>query len=89
MLITQAIEVDQPIDAVWKFFDDIPQVAACIPGANLTDQVGENRYEGDVLIKAGPVKLEFAGAAEIKERNEAQRTITVDASGAEIGRAHV
>jgi len=39
MLITQAIEVDQPIDAVWRFFDDIPQVAACIPGANLTDQV--------------------------------------------------
>ena len=77
MLITQAIEVDQPIDAVWKFFDDIPQVAACIPGANLTDQVAENTYAGDVIIKAGPVKLEFAGQASVKHRDD------------EIGRAHV
>ena len=30
MLISQAIDVDQPIDAVWKFFDDVPQIAACI-----------------------------------------------------------
>ena len=53
MLITNTLEVPQPLDAVWTFFGDIPQVAACLPGANLTDQVGENRYEGDVVIKAG------------------------------------
>lgn len=83
MLINQRLEVPQPIDAVWDFFGNIPQVAACLPGANLTNQVGDNRYEGDVVIKAGPVKLEFAGAAEIKDRIEATRTIVVDASGAE------
>lgn len=83
MLITQTIEVDQPIDAVWKFFDDIPQVAACIPGANLTDQVGESSYAGDVIIKAGPVKLEFAGQASIKSRDDATHTVSFDAAGAD------
>jgi hypothetical protein len=83
MLITNTLEVPQPLDAVWTFFGDIPQVAACLPGANLTHQVGESRYEGDVVIKAGAVKLEFAGAAEIKNRDESARTITVDASGAD------
>lgn len=83
MLITNTLEVPQPLDAVWTFFGDIPQVAACLPGANLTNQVGESRYEGDVVIKAGAVKLEFAGAAEIKNRDESSRTITVDASGAD------
>ena len=39
MLITDQIEVPQPLDAVWTFFGDIPQVAACLPGANLTDEV--------------------------------------------------
>lgn len=83
MLITNQVEVAQPLDAVWAFFGDIPQVAACLPGANLTDQVGENRYEGDVVIRTGPVKLEFSGAAEIRDRDEATRTIVVDASGAD------
>lgn len=83
MLITNQIEVPQPLEAVWDFFGDIPQVAACLPGTNLTDQVGDDRYEGDVTIKAGPVKLEFAGSAEITARDAANRTITVDAAGAD------
>ena len=48
--------IKKPLDAVWTFFGDIPQVAACLPGADLTNQVGEHRYEGDVIIKAGAVK---------------------------------
>jgi carbon monoxide dehydrogenase subunit G len=83
MLITNQVDVAQPIDSVWTFFGDIPQVAACLPGTSLTDQVGENQYEGEVVIKAGPVKLEFAGAAEILDRDEAKRTIVVDGSGAD------
>jgi carbon monoxide dehydrogenase subunit G len=83
MLITNTIEVPQPLEAVWEFFGDIPQVAACLPGANLTEEVGPDHYAGDVLIKAGPVKLEFAGSALIKDRDEANKRITVDASGAD------
>jgi carbon monoxide dehydrogenase subunit G len=83
MLITNKIEVPQPLEAVWAFFGDIPQVAACLPGANLTEEVGPDHYAGDVLIKAGPVKLEFAGSALIKERDDANKRIIVDASGAD------
>lgn len=83
MLITNKIEVPQPLEAVWEFFGDIPQVAACLPGANLTEEVGPDHYAGDVLIKAGPVKLEFAGNALIKERDDANKRIIVDASGAD------
>jgi carbon monoxide dehydrogenase subunit G len=83
MLITDQIEVAQPLDAVWAFFGDIPQVAACLPGANLTEQVGDDKYAGDVTIQTGPVKLEFDGQAEIRERNESTRTIVVDAAGAD------
>lgn len=83
MLITNKIEVPQPLEAVWEFFGDIPQVAACLPGANLTEEVGPDHYAGDVVIKAGPVKLEFAGNALIKERDDANKRIIVDASGAD------
>jgi carbon monoxide dehydrogenase subunit G len=83
MRITNEIEVTQPIDAVWAFFGDIPQVAACLPGTNLTDQESDERFSGDVIIKAGPVKLEFAGSAEIRARDDAARTIQVEAAGAD------
>ncbi len=83
MLITQAIEVDQPIDSVWKFFDNIPQVAACIPGANLTDEIAKDHFKGDVIISVGLVKLEFTGSAKVKSRDNAKKTITIDASGAD------
>ena len=83
MLISQTIVVDQPIDDVWKFFDDIPQVAACIPGADLTDKLGTDHFGGDVIISAGPVKLEFAGQAKVKSRDNAKKIITIDASGSD------
>jgi carbon monoxide dehydrogenase subunit G len=83
MLISQTIVVDQPIDDVWKFFDDIPQLAACIPGADLTDKLGTDHYGGDVIISAGPVKLEFAGQAKVASRDNAKKIITLDASGSD------
>jgi uncharacterized protein len=83
MLITNNFEVAQPIDRVWRFFDDIPQVAACLPGTELTDNLGDNRYAGKVAIRMGPVRLQFAGNAQIKERDDAARRIVVDASGAD------
>lgn len=83
MLISQSFEVKQPIDAVWKFFDDIPQVAASIPGANLSKEITKDRYEGGVIVSAGPVKLEFDGVAEVKSRDNAKKILVLDASGAD------
>ena len=89
MLIKSDFEIFESIDIVWRFFDNIPQVAACLPGAEITDNVGDEKYVGKVLIKMGPVKLQFAGSAQIKERNEAAKRIFVDESGAdEKGRGH-
>lgn len=83
MLIKNSFEVAQPIESVWVFFQDIPQVAACLPGAELNDLVGDDKYVGKVAIKLGPVKLQFAGSAQIKERNDSAKRIVVDAAGAD------
>ena len=81
--ITNEFEVDQPIGTVWEFFGDIPAVASCLPGTDLTDELGDDHYGGTVAIGLGPVKLDFDGEAKILERNEADKTIRVDASGAD------
>jgi hypothetical protein len=84
MLIKNEFEVAQPVEKVWQFFGDIPQVAACLPGTELTSDLGDDSYEGQVAVRMGPVKLSFAGKARITERDEAARRIVVDASGAEV-----
>jgi uncharacterized protein len=83
MLITNDFEVAQPVAKVWEFFADIPKVAACLPGATLTDDLGDDKYGGGVAVRMGPVKLQFAGTAQITERDEAARRIVVHAAGAE------
>jgi carbon monoxide dehydrogenase subunit G len=83
MLITQSFDLDQPVDQVWSFFDNIPLVAACIPGADLTKEVSEVEYHGDVTISAGPVKLEFTGVVKVESRDDARKVIVLDAAGAD------
>ena len=83
MLINNEFEVAQPVEKVWQFFGDIPQVATCLPGAELTEDLGDDRYAGRVAVRMGPVRLQFAGTAEITERDEATRRVVVHATGAE------
>src|SRR5687767_6091262 len=83
MLIKSSFEVDQPVDKVWDFLADIPQVAKCLPGAELTEDLGDDRYNGRVAVRMGPVKLNFTGTAQIKERDDKAKRIVIDAAGQE------
>lgn len=84
MLIKSEFDVKETPDQVWEFFNDIPLVASCLPGADISKQVSEDTYEGTVAIKAGPVKLDFAGEATVQERDAAARRIVVAASGDDL-----
>lgn len=84
MLIKNSIEVDQPIDKVWEFCQDVPQVAACLPGAELTEEVAPDQYEGNVAISMGPVKMQFTGSAEVTERDQESKTLVIDAAGSDL-----
>jgi carbon monoxide dehydrogenase subunit G len=83
MLIKNEFEVAEPVEKVWQFFEDIPQVAACLPGAALTEDLGDDKYKGTVAVRMGPVRLQFAGTADITERDEAAKRVVVHASGAD------
>jgi carbon monoxide dehydrogenase subunit G len=58
-------------------------VASCLPGAELTRDLGDDKYEGLVAIRMGPVRLRFTGTADITERDEAAKRIVVHAAGAD------
>jgi carbon monoxide dehydrogenase subunit G len=83
MLISNDFEVPVSADKAWEFFGDIPGVAACLLGAELTENPGDDKYEGRVAIRMGPVRLRFAGTADVTERDDTARRIVVHASGAD------
>ena len=83
MLIKSSIDVTQPVEKVWQFIQDVPQVAACLPGAELTEELGPDQYAGRVGISMGPVKMQFTGTADVTQRDEANKTIVIDAAGSD------
>lgn len=82
MLIENEFVVAAPLDQVWNHMKDVPRIAPCLPGAELTDVNGDE-FKGRVTTKMGPVSLKFNGTAKIVERDDAQHRLVLDASGAE------
>ncbi|MCB1500098.1 MAG: SRPBCC family protein [Bauldia sp.] len=65
MEIKQSFTVARPLSEVWALFQDVPAVAACMPGAALTADKGDGLYEGKVSIKLGPFGAAFEGEAKV------------------------
>ena len=61
MNIKQEFLVARPANVVWDFFQDVPDVAQCLPGANLTGQAEDGSYEGNLSVKLGPMSAAFEG----------------------------
>jgi carbon monoxide dehydrogenase subunit G len=82
MKIEHEFTVSRPVATVWAFFQDVPSVAECLPGAELTENRGEGTYAGKVAVKLGPMAANFEGEATIVP-DEAAKTGTIDCKGAD------
>jgi len=76
-----AFEIPLPADEAWQLLLDVPAIAPCVPGAALTDDLGDGRYRGTATVKIGPVELTFSGEAAIGAVDAAARTAAVTAKG--------
>ena len=84
MLIKNKFEVAQPLDKVWEFFEDMPQVAACLPGAELTEDLGDDDYGGTRRRPDGSGQAARSPARRtIVERDDATKRMVIDAAGAD------
>lgn len=79
--ISESFEVDQPVQVVWDFFQNVPQVAECMPGVELTDAATGEVYKGKMKVKLGPISAQFQGEARIDDLDETGRTGTISAKG--------
>jgi carbon monoxide dehydrogenase subunit G len=63
--IAQKFTVARPLDEVWAFFQDVPAVARCMPGAELTEDKGDGLFAGKVKVRLGPFGANFEGEAKV------------------------
>lgn len=84
MKIEQNVEVDAPLDRVWALVNDVPRIAPCMPGAQLTNVVDESTYEGTIRVKLGPINMSYKGKAVLDEVDESSHTARLTASGKDV-----
>lgn len=80
MKISEVIEVKSPPEKVWELFQNVPELASCLPGATLTEDKGDGTYAGSVAAKLGPMTATFEGEATVSSDAEA-RTGSVKGKG--------
>lgn len=80
MNITQEFVVARPPSVVWEFFQDVPSVAQCLPGAALTDQADDGSYQGNLAVKMGPMSAAFEGKC-VVEPDPATMSATIQGRG--------
>ena len=77
--IEDEVIVKHSLERVWAAFADMPAVAACLPGAEITESAG-NSVKGRISVKFGPMRASFAGGAAL-ERDEAAKRGVIRGAG--------
>lgn len=93
MKIEHEFTVARPPDQVWDFFQDIPSVAQCLPGAELLGQADDGSYDGKLAVKLGPMTASFEGKATVTPDPLAKTAVIegkgVDRTGGSRGQVKV
>ncbi len=75
--------LESPIEDVWAVLADFERLAACLPGAEMTADLGGGRYRGAAKVALGPVSLAFNGLAHVVEHDPDEHVMRVLAQGAD------
>ena len=73
--------VPLPLEDAWKLMLDVPRIMPCLPGARLTEILGQDKYRGSVSVKLGPIKLAFDGQAELVKKDDENHIAWLRGSG--------
>jgi uncharacterized protein len=83
------IELDKSLalpvaaNAGWSLVENIEDIAACMPGARITERVDDTHYKGTITVKLGPATVNFRGEIEIVSRDPIARLIHIIGKGSD------
>ncbi|MHB1608359.1 MAG: CoxG family protein [Acidiferrobacter thiooxydans] len=82
--LEKTFPMDAAPAAVWQLLQDIPAVAACMPGAEILEQTDATHFTGRVLVKIGPATAAFNGTLEVTPIDPSQRAIRMVGRGSDV-----
>lgn len=68
-------------EIAWEFLQHVEAVAACMPGAEITERLDEDRYKGRVTAKVGPATMSFRGEVQRMHVDSAARSLRLVGKG--------
>jgi carbon monoxide dehydrogenase subunit G len=85
VILDKQYPIAAPLDAAWSVMTDIRELATCMPGAQITEQLSDNEYKGSVKVKVGPATAAFSGDIEVLGVDADTRTLRMMGKGADKG----
>jgi xanthine dehydrogenase YagT iron-sulfur-binding subunit len=80
-VVEVATTISSSPDEAWSLLSDLKRVGRCLPGVELTDELASDTFAGRAGLHLGPMRLDFAGAVRVAERDEPSRTLRAVAAG--------
>jgi uncharacterized protein len=78
-----SFEVEADPDNVYGFLLDVTRIVTCVPGAELTEILEDDTFQGRMKVKVGAITTSYRGTAKILSRDDANRSATLSAQGRE------
>ena len=75
--------VEASVAQAWTVLADMRATAACMPGAQISEQLDDTHYRGSVKSKIGPAVMNFGGEIEVRQRDAAARSVQILAKGSD------
>lgn len=82
-VVERSFSIDHEPEVVWQHFRDLKSLVTCVPGA-VIDNVDDNRFEGHVEVRFGPIKANFRGSGTYTN-NDVNKSGSVIGKGADKG----
>lgn len=79
--LDKEFELPGPAGQAWVFLQDIPGVAGCMPGAEITEKLDDSNYKGKVKMKIGPATMAFNGDIVINNVDPQKRELNLLGKG--------
>lgn len=83
--IDKRFELAASVEQAWTVLADVHAVAACMPGASITEVIDATHFKGQVKSKVGPAVMSFAGTIDVLALDAATRSLRLLGKGADRG----
>jgi len=83
MEFDNSFDVPLPPAKAWALLMDIPRIAPCMPGAQLTEIIDPQNFKGKIAVRLGPVALTFDGRVSFESVDEVNHAARVKAQGSD------